>query len=96
MTALDVSVQEARAFASSTVFSATSRRAFVAPSPTIFGMLRLWETYQEFSQTPTQARIFHDLASALKWLGLEGLPYVTKADAKDAAAAKAPKNEKTG
>jgi hypothetical protein len=74
VTALDVSVDEAKTLANRKVFSSTSLRAFVAPSPAIFGMGRLWTAYHEMSNAPSQVCVFYDLTSALKWLGLENDP----------------------
>jgi hypothetical protein len=71
---LDLSVGEAQIAASRRLFSPTSRRAFVATSPTIFGMGRMMEAYHELSTAASLASIFHDLPSALKWLGLESVP----------------------
>ena len=73
-TGIQMSGDQARMLASRQVFSSDSRRAFVATNPSIFGMGRMWEIYSEFSKRPSQIRVFADLASALKWLGLESLP----------------------
>ena len=56
------------------IFSATSKRAFVATSPAVFGVGRMWEILTEMSDNPSQIRLFYDLPSALKWLNLESLP----------------------
>jgi hypothetical protein len=56
------------------IFSATSKRAFVAANPAVFGMGRMWEIFTEMSDNPSQIRVFCDLLSALKWLNLEILP----------------------
>jgi len=74
VTSLDISADEARAIAGRKLFSFTSRRALVATSPAIFGMGRMMEVYNEMSEVASQVRIFYDLPSALKWLGLDGLP----------------------
>ena len=73
-TALDVSGDEARTIASQGLFASTSRRAFVASNPAIFGMGRLMGVYHAMSTKREQLRLFHDRASALKWLGLEDDP----------------------
>ena len=70
VTALDISAQEARAMGTRGLFSSTSRRAIVAPTPAIFGMGRMMQAYNELSDLATQIRVFHDLGSALKWLDL--------------------------
>ncbi len=74
VTSLDISVDEAKIIARRKLFSFTSRRAFVAASPSIFGMGRVMEVYNEMSNVASQVRIFYDLPSALKWLGLDRLP----------------------
>jgi hypothetical protein len=74
VTAFDVSVDEFRVLAARQVFSATSRRAFVAADAAIFGMGRLWEAETEFSQQTSQIRVFYDLRSALDWLDVENVP----------------------
>lgn len=56
-------------------FSETSKRAFLAPTPYIFGMARMATSYIEASGAPSQVGVFDDLDSALKWLGLEGPLY---------------------
>ena len=73
-TALDVSIDEARTIASQGLFAPTSRRAFVASNPAIFGMGRLMGVYHAMSTKREQLSVFHDRASALKWLGLEDDP----------------------
>ena len=73
-TSLDLSVDEAKIIARRRLFSPTSRRAFVAANPTIFGMGRMMEAYNELSNAASQVRVFYDLPSALKWLGLESRP----------------------
>jgi hypothetical protein len=72
MTGMEVSPDEARRLAQVNVFSPASRRALVAPSPSVFGMMRLWGTHHELTKTPSQVAVFYDISSALAWLGLEG------------------------
>jgi len=52
-------------------FSPASRRAFVSANPAIFGMGRLMEAYNDMAPAPPQVRVFRDLSSAWRWLGLE-------------------------
>ena len=73
-TALDISIDEAKTLAGRRIFSPLSRNAWVATDPTIYGMGRLIATYHEMGKMPSQVCVFYDLASALKWLGLEALP----------------------
>jgi len=74
VTEFALSSDEARTFARRKVYSAESRRAFVASAPHIFGFGRMWEAYNELSDNPTAIRVFYDLPAALKWLGLNDLP----------------------
>ena len=62
---------ETRLLAQRHIFSADSKRAFVAPDPSVFGVGRMWGTFTELSESPSDVRVFYDLPSALKWLGIE-------------------------
>ena len=62
---------EAQEITHRNIFSVKSRRALVATKPAIFGMGRLLMTYLEMSDSPSQTNVFHDVPSALKWLGAE-------------------------
>ena len=74
VTGFDMTSDHARLLARRMIFSATSRRAFVAASPAVFGVGRMWEMFTEVSESPSQIRVFYDLPSALKWLNLDSLP----------------------
>jgi hypothetical protein len=74
VTAFDMTSDQARTLAQRMIFSATSKRAFVAASPAVFGVGRMWEIFTEMSDNPSQISVFYDLPSALKWLNLESLP----------------------
>ena len=74
VTAVEVSVDEIKTLVSRKVLSPESRRAFLAPSPFVYGMGRMMGTYLEMSKAASQVGVFRDLPSALKWLGLEALP----------------------
>ena len=74
VTSFDMTSDHISALAHRMVFSSTSKRAFVAPSPAIFGVARMWETLSELEDNPSEIRVFYDLPSALKWLNLESLP----------------------
>jgi hypothetical protein len=74
VTGFDMTSDHARLLARRIIFSATSKRAFVAASPGVFGVGRMWEIFTEMSDNQSQIRVFYDLPSALKWLGLESLP----------------------
>ena len=72
VTGLDLSSEEAKSLGrTSPFFSATSRRAWVAPNPFLFGMGRLIATYREIAGGQEQFRVFYDRNEALKWLGLD-------------------------
>jgi hypothetical protein len=73
-TRIALSGDQTRYLASRRIFSSRSRRAFVAPNPSVFGVGRMWETYSEFSNNPTEVRVFRDLPSALEWIGLKDFP----------------------
>ncbi len=74
VTGLDMKVDHVRLLARRKIFSASSKRAFVAISPAVFGVGRMWEILTEMSDNKSQIRVFYDLPSALKWLNLESLP----------------------
>jgi hypothetical protein len=73
-TRVELSGDQMRFLAGRRIFSPRSRRAFIAPNPSVFGMGRMWEAYTEFSQNQTEIRVFGDLPAALEWLGLKELP----------------------
>ena len=69
---LDISNEEAQSLGrTSPFFSASSRRAWVAPNPFLFGMGRLMGTYREIAGGQEQFRVFYDRDEALKWLGMD-------------------------
>jgi hypothetical protein len=67
----DLSSDNLRTLYRRKVFSSTSRRAVVAPTPFSFGMARMLQAYVELSKNPLHVRVFRDRASALEWLGCE-------------------------
>ena len=75
VTALDLSAGQIRLLATRSIFSPSSKRAFVATSPVVFGVGRMWETYTEFSDHPNEVRVFYDMSAALQWLGLASMPH---------------------
>jgi hypothetical protein len=74
VTAFAMTSDQARVLARRMIFSLTSKRAFVAANPAVFGVGRMWEIFTEMSDNPSEIRVFYDLPSALKWLNLESLP----------------------
>jgi hypothetical protein len=71
VTGFDMSTEKTRFLARRPIFSSKSKRAFVAKSPSVFGVGRMWETYTEISENPSQIRVFYEVASALRWLGVD-------------------------
>ena len=69
VTALDMSAQQAKILIQRSLFRPTSRRAFVATSPALYGMGRLIAVYGEMACIPQQIAVFYDRQSALEWLG---------------------------
>jgi hypothetical protein len=67
---LDISAEQGKTIARRNLFSGTSRRAWVASDPSIYGMGRLMATYHEMALNSSDGRAFYDLPAALKWLGL--------------------------
>jgi hypothetical protein len=78
VTAIDATIDQIKTIAKRGIFSPTSRRAFVATRPDIFGIGRVMGTYFEMSRVPQQVQVFYDLPSALKWLGLDEDPRTAK------------------
>jgi hypothetical protein len=52
------------------VFSATARRAVIAPTDFTYGMARMLQTFVELSKNGPLVEVFRDRASALNWLGV--------------------------
>jgi hypothetical protein len=71
VTTMDASMDQAKITAQRQFFSPTSRRAFVATDPSIFGMGRFMEAYHDMGQQRERASVFRDRESALKWLNLK-------------------------
>ena len=68
VTELDLSMEQAQVVAQRPIVAPTSRRAFVATKPAVFGLGRVMEVYHE---RQALVRIFYDHRSALEWLGLK-------------------------
>ena len=73
VTALDISIDEAKTIARRKVFSPTARRAFLASSPSVYGMYRLMEAYHSMAEGEEQVCVFYDREAALKWLGVHSV-----------------------
>ena len=66
----DLSASNAGTLYDRRVFSPGARRAVVAPSAFTYGVARMLQTYVELSKNGPVVEVFHDRASALKWLGI--------------------------
>ncbi|HKV78099.1 MAG TPA: hypothetical protein VJP02_08180 [Candidatus Sulfotelmatobacter sp.] len=71
VTKINLTTSEIRAITSRSVFSSASKRAIIAPNPAHFGVARMAEVYHSMVQSAKKVRVFRDLSSALKRLGLE-------------------------
>lgn len=58
VTRFEMSLQQTRSLARRQIFSSKSKRAFVATSPSVFGVGRMWETYTEFSTIQATFKCF--------------------------------------
>lgn len=70
VTDFEMSSDTARMLARRTVFNPNSKRAFIAASPAVFGVGRMWEAFTELSGNKSQIRVFYDVPSALEWLDM--------------------------
>ena len=68
VTVFDLTVEEAKTIARRNPFSAQSRRALVASSAHVFGMLRLAMAHHEMTARASETSAFYDLDAAMKWL----------------------------
>jgi len=66
----DLSAENIRRLYQRPVFSATSRRAVIAPTNFAYGMARMIQVYVESSRAAVRVEVFRDRAAALKWLGV--------------------------
>jgi hypothetical protein len=80
VTSFEMTSEQVRMLARKKIFSSSSKRAFVAGSPTAFGMSRMWETLTELSGNESHIRVFYDFSSALSWLGRESFPESVKSE----------------
>ena len=68
---LEMTNDEAKSLVRRVIFSQESRRAFVAITPTIFGVGRLMGAHDEIARAPDRANVFSTRDAALEWLGAE-------------------------
>ncbi len=74
VSALDLSMDEAKSAGRHPHFSSKSRRAWVATTPDIFAMGRLMAAHDELARGPAHVGVFYERAAALQWLGLDAMP----------------------
>ena len=67
VTESDLSLQDIHELAEKSIFSARSRRAFIAPNDVAYGLGRMFGTLRE-NQGDTGIRIFRILEEALDWV----------------------------
>jgi hypothetical protein len=53
VTVFEMTTDQARFLARRLIFSSTSKRAFVAANPAVFGVGRMWEMFTEMSDNPS-------------------------------------------
>ena len=67
-TRFEATSAQLRSIAAQPLFSFTSRRAIVAPNPTIFGLARMFEAYRSVSHLGEHIMVFREMREALAWL----------------------------
>jgi hypothetical protein len=72
VTSVELSGTCVREIASIRMFGEGSRRAFVAGTDVVFGMIRMFEMLRD--DFPDQIRVFRDIDDARAWLGLPARP----------------------
>ena len=70
-TRFDVSFAGMRAVSSHSAFNEKSRRAVVAENTEMRGAARVYQILREEQGRPDQVKVFHDMAEARRWLGLD-------------------------
>lgn len=71
MTKVEILVYQAKEMAQHGIFSSASRGAIIAPTPSVFGMSRLFEAQHDIQGLKDEVRVFYERDQALKWLGLD-------------------------
>ncbi len=70
ITSVTVSMQTIRQIGQSTLFAPESRRAYVVAKDVMYGLVRMYELYQNLRGSQ-HIRAFRDHAEALRWLGVD-------------------------
>ena len=68
-----LSADDLRTIAASSVLAATARRAIIAAADATFGLSRMYQILREVAGGQETRRVFRTLDDALRWLGREGL-----------------------
>jgi hypothetical protein len=68
VTKVEATPNDVQLLAERTIFSPSSRRAFVTSHTATFGVLRMFQVYRELAGAAEQIQVFHDMPSALEWL----------------------------
>jgi hypothetical protein len=69
ITEFRLSSAEIREFALSNIFHKRARRAYLAPTKAVYGMIRMFSLRSDFDSDVIQ--IFRDMAEARRWLALD-------------------------
>ena len=69
VTKIEAGPGDVQMLAERNIFSPRSRRAFVTAHTALFGVLRMFQVYREMYGAGEQIQVFHDLPSAMEWLG---------------------------
>jgi hypothetical protein len=69
VTDIDLAVRDMVALGSSTPLGSQARRAYVAPSSAVFGMIRAYQATAD--EAGTHTRVFRSMKEARAWLGLD-------------------------
>ena len=67
-TSILVSSEDVRAMAARNFFGQGARRCVIAPTPEIFGLARMFQTFRELSGGKEELNIFSEREEALRWL----------------------------
>jgi hypothetical protein len=70
VTGIDITADEVRIVAETSMFSLTARRALVGDSPEVYGLARMFSILRDF-RGDREIRVFRSRKEALAWLLLE-------------------------
>lgn len=72
---VNVTPTEIKKLAGVALFTPSARRAFVSPTPLLYGLARMYAAQREM-QGDTGLGVFYTMEEARVWLGLKGAPRV--------------------